>query len=777
MMYCIRPLLLGMVFLFTATNLASKTDAADGGYYTTKDKEFYLTSDEIYFIRPGLELEILDVTIPADRQLEVTFKLSDPGGLPLDRNGVFTPGPVSTSFVLSYIPQGEEAYVAYTTRVQTSPITGDSAVQGSADSGGTYTDLGEGQYKYKFNTVLPPDYDTDATHTLGIYARRDLREFDLDRYVTNELEHFVPSGIDTPAPRDIVKTETCNRCHDPLAAHGGARTEVGLCVLCHNPTQGIDPDTGSLVDMPTMIHKIHNGANLENGYTVIGYRQRVHDYGEVVFPAEINDCEICHTGGTPTENFPLVANPNPVEVCDASQFGITDLTWGDIGALEIRVGATDGPLFASSGGMGSQQTGKWVRDGTVFFLQDKGTGETVQVLPVNATVLGCLGNAPGTFRGAPGEQHTNWLDKPSRLNCGSCHDAVDFETGEGHSRYEIVQPDDNFCSNCHQPDSGSDFDWSIRGAHKPLYKSAQFPGVLLKFIDITNTNPGDTPTVTFSLGSKNARLRPDSLNRLVFTITGPNDDFNVRIRETVGSNATQAGDNWTYTFNTPIPEDALGSFTVSVEGRNNVTIDFGEEESVERDQMEPSLLAFAVTDDVAVPRRIIVDDAKCENCHSNLSLHGDNRKNANYCATCHQPGTTDEAVRPPENLPTQSVHLKYLIHKIHRGAELEKGFVVFGYRGSVHDFSDIEFPGDLSNCDSCHVNDSQQLPLPKGLLATTTPQEFWDPMLPVASACLSCHDDDDAAAHAYVNTAFFGESCATCHGDGMAFSVDKVHAK
>jgi len=48
--------------------------------------------------------------------------------------------------------------------------------------------------------------------------------------------------------------------------------------------------------------------------------------------------------------------------------------------------------------------------------------------------------------------------------------------------------------------------------------------------------------------------------------------------------------------------------------------------------------------------------------------------------------------------------------------------------------------------------------------------------MPVAAACLSCHDSDAAASHAYSNTSFFGESCATCHGEGKDFSVDKVHA-
>ncbi|MGA9574903.1 MAG: hypothetical protein WBS20_13255, partial [Lysobacterales bacterium] len=382
-------LLVSITMLCSATNLAAKSETGDNGYFTTKDSEFYLTPEQLIYIRPGLVLEITDVVIPSDRKTEVTFKISDSAGLPLDRTGITTPGTVSTSFILAYIPAGEEAYVAYTTRVQTSPITGDSVDQASTDSGGSYTELGAGTYKYKFGTVLPESYDKDVTYTLGMYASRNLTEFELNTYYANALDHFVPSGSSAPVPRDIVTTETCNsRCHQGLALHGGSRREVGLCVLCHNPSQGIDPDTGSSVDMPVLIHKIHMGANLELGYNVIGYQQTNHDYGDVVYPAPINECESCHTGGIPTADFPLVAEPNPVRVCYASGAGETQLTWGDLGAVEIHRGTASGPLFAAAEGAGSAMTGKWVGDGTNFVLVDKATGTTLETLPVSATVLG-----------------------------------------------------------------------------------------------------------------------------------------------------------------------------------------------------------------------------------------------------------------------------------------------------------------------------------------------------------------------------------------------------
>jgi hypothetical protein len=734
-------------------------------------KETYLTEAEVAFIRPGLDLEILDVVIPTDLQPEVTFKLTDPAGLPLDRDGVFTPGPVSTSFILSFIPEGEGAYVAYTTRVQTSPITGDSAVQASTDSGGEYTDLGDGTYMYKFGTVLPEDYPTGATHTLGMYARRDLEEWDLGRYVANALDSFIPSGTGTPMPRDIVTTDTCNSCHNPLELHGGSRREVGLCILCHNPSQSIDPDTGNSVDMPLMTHKIHAGAHLANGYTIIGYRQSVHDYSHVEFTAPLEDCEVCHTGGVPNEEMPFVANPDPAPVCDGSGFSMTDLQWGDAGSnTQIRVNSPTGPLMAAGGASGSAMTGKWVKDGTDFYLVQAGSGEVIQELKVNNTVFGCAGNPPGYYYGEAATDHTAWMTNPSRSACGSCHDRVDFENGTNHP----VQLTDENCGLCHQPASGNEYDFSVKGAHTVPYKSDQLKGFLVTILDIQNTDPGDRVTVTFSMTTKAGRVQLDEINRLRFSLSGPNTDFSFYEQETATNSLKKVGPNWSYTFNARLPDEAMGSFTLGVEGRLNGEIN-GESVS---DQMQNFTEPFAVTDTSTVGRRIVVEDAVCEKCHSNLSLHGENRHDATgYCQTCHMPSATDEEVRPEDAGAPQSIDFRYMIHQIHRGAELENGYIVYGYRGSLNDFSEVEFMGDLRDCESCHVDGSYTLPLPAGLEDVTTPQAYFTPMGPETASCLSCHDSEAAAVHAKGNSNELGEACAACHGTGKTYSVEKVHAR
>jgi len=208
--------------------------------------------------------------------------------------------------------------------------------------------------------------------------------------------------------------------------------------------------------------------------------------------------------------------------------------------------------------------------------------------------------------------------------------------------------------------------------------------------------------------------------------------------------------------------------------------------SDERDSAENALFAVAVTDSEPMERRKVVDDAKCEACHSNLSLHGDNRKNATeYCQTCHMPDATDEEVRLEGE--AEGIHFKYMIHKIHRGAELENlPYIVYGYRSSVVDYSEIEYPGDLRDCDACHVDtdpratvyrSSSWLPLPEGALPTHSPAAQIPVMGPATATCLSCHDSDATASHALANSSDLGESCATCHGDGKTYSVERVHAR
>ena len=74
----------------------------------------------IEFLRPGLQIAINSASVgSADGTITTVYTITDPTGLPLDLAGVYTPGPISLSFVAGFIPANAEQYTAYTTRSAT----------------------------------------------------------------------------------------------------------------------------------------------------------------------------------------------------------------------------------------------------------------------------------------------------------------------------------------------------------------------------------------------------------------------------------------------------------------------------------------------------------------------------------------------------------------------------------------------------------------------------------------------------------------------------------
>ena len=642
--------------------------------YSVLEKAFYLSAEEAAVIRPGLNLQIGDVSIPANRKPVVTFRITDDSGQGLDRQGNDTLGTVSTSFILAYLPQNSAQYVSHTTRVQTSPINGVRETQAAADSGGVYASQGDGRYTYTFGTTLPSNYDTTTTHTVGIYATRDLRDFGLSRYVSNEVKNFVPDGRQVEKIREVVRTESCNNCHDPLEAHGGARQKIEICILCHTP-QTKDPDTGNTVDMAVMVHKIHRGAELPSvvggtPYIIIGNNQSVNDFSDVHFPRDIRNCVTCHK--------------------DSAQ--------------------------------------------------------------VN-----------------------NWLLKPNRASCGSCHDDINWTTGENHAAGP--QADDTRCASCHQPQGEFEYDASISGAHTVPYKSTQLKGVLFEITGVSNTGPGQRPLVQFKVtNNAGSPIAPSAMNSLNLTMAGPTSDYRWYLRESA-TGATVSNNVATYAFTGALPANAAGTYTIMIEGYVDTILNPGtKKEFSYRDAGDNKVHYFAVSGPLT-PRRTVVEIARCNNCHENLQLHGNNRNEVVACVICHNPTNTDVARRPAAAHPPEAIDFKWMIHKIHTGDELNYDYTVYGFGNAPFNFNGLRFPGDRRNCLTCHAADTYLVPLPSSATPVTTPRNFWNPTLPTAAACLGCHDSLDAAAHAFVNTAPFGESCAVCHKESALAAVSKAHAR
>lgn len=83
----------------------------------------------------------------------------------------------------------------------------------------------------------------------------------------------------------------------------------------------------------------------------------------------------------------ITADPNPVTMAREGR-GCTSLRWAARGAhrLEVRLHTPDGPLFSASGASGYADTGVWVRDGTVFCLQNVSNGQPLTEAHTLATV-------------------------------------------------------------------------------------------------------------------------------------------------------------------------------------------------------------------------------------------------------------------------------------------------------------------------------------------------------------------------------------------------------
>jgi OmcA/MtrC family decaheme c-type cytochrome len=95
--------------------------------------------------------------------------------------------------------------------------------------------------------------------------------------------------------------------------------------------------------------------------------------------------------------------------------------------------------------------------------------------------------------------------------------------------------------------------------------------------------------------------------------------------------------------------------------------------------------------------------ANCNDCHKQLSLHGNNRQgNLDLCTACHNTEATDFGRRGGKvgiDGKTQvPIDFKTMIHEIHTA-----NIVVYGFGGTPASFLEATYPMPLSNCQACHT--------------------------------------------------------------------------
>jgi OmcA/MtrC family decaheme c-type cytochrome len=651
-------------------------------------------------------------------------------------------------------------------------------------------DHGDGTYTYTFATDItdssktcpPPCTDVNGNSLDTSYVPSLTHRVAMQTVgalpVSVAIYDFRPSDGATTGlfERLVVDTAKCNECHNQLEHHD-ARIDTRYCVTCHNPGTTANGKEGTVtggltVDFKSMIHKIHRGEDLPS--VVAG-----GDYGIIGFSGSL-------------DSFKDVAFPQDIRNCTKCHDGSdTNTAQGD-----------------------------------------------------------------------------NWETHPSIQACGSCHDDVYFGLTPTKSYQTTAHPggvvtDNSECLTCHATNRIAG---SIAEAHaipqkvaaaKFKYNIVSVTGGATPVIQISVTDPtnGNAPyDIAGGDATTNPTFKTPSTSRLALDIGWDTTDFNnkdsgVNPAQPISIDPVNACDgtpisDWSCTVSSGVytltklsalPAAATGTGRVGFEGHPAAPSDPVNAPTVYdmRVPVKSVVANFAITDTTPVPRRQVVDVAKCDKCHDVLSLHGDNRVNEpQLCVMCHNPNDTDVNRRPkngsgiPDATVTldgkkeEAIDFKRMIHGIHAAAMTkydgtaahgfrDKGLVVYGFGGSPTDFSDVRFPGILNDCQTCHLPNTYTLqgtwetPAQNGILgstidtaptamnATDFATQLADPaddlnISPTAAVCSSCHDSTVAQAHMTLNGALFNatqtviganvESCAVCHGPGRDFDVAKVHA-
>jgi OmcA/MtrC family decaheme c-type cytochrome len=378
-----------------------------------------------------------------------------------------------------------------------------------------------------------------------------------------------------------------------------------------------------------------------------------------------------------------------------------------------------------------------------------------------------------------------WRMFPGQAACGSCHDNINWTTGANHAGGQQIN--DASCANCHDPVQDAEWDASVPGAHTVEYKSTQLYGLVMNILSVTQAKPGQKPVVKYQITDRNGKsMDSRPFDTLRFTLGGPTTDYSSYVSENAQATTTWDGTTATYTFQSAVPATAKNTWMLTCDVELTVPLKQGDGKPDNTNFTESPLnpiFYIAMTDATAVPRRTIVDIAKCNVCHDRFGGHGGQRLVTQGCVICHNPVADDSSQRPASAGKPESIDLRRMIHRIHTGDQLVQDYTVYGHGGSAVPFNQVAFPGDRRDCAKCHTSITTAEVPTGATLNVVTQRDFFSPQGPATAACTGCHDSRDVAAHALINTAYFpgstapSEACATCHSTGATYAVDVVHAR
>ncbi|MBY6188562.1 OmcA/MtrC family decaheme c-type cytochrome [Marinobacter hydrocarbonoclasticus] len=625
---------------------------------------------------------------------------------------------------------------------------------------------GIGSYRYTFSmplaeypaiTGLDTSYDANLVHRVTM----ELRRFrgDVKEALVNAHYDFVPA---TGAPataeetRNLVALETaCLRCHSndydnsaahPLILHGGARFEIENCTVCHTPYSG-DPETGATIDLGSMVHQIHKAE-----YFMIGFGGNGQDFRELTFPANGNDCKVCHLDG---DDAPAQAGNwyfHRQEACLSCHEKFAPDDWdGTARGLFHSDGFTP---FAEGNCAGCHADDTNPMGSAIYHLAKADATDNAR-----EAYAYTLGN--GTFDPA-----LNTLTFTLTWG-GTMAPEMDPNVQAFWVTAAAFNGTEYDLGGTRADDLGSPF-----GRHKSRIA-----------FDLTTAN-AEGSVITSVAGDGGITYTVSGIDPLVHDLFVSTGQGFIDGKLFVCANA--AVTNMDTSMLTPVACD-------SAEARVIDAIVAGNKASFSADGS-----------DVAM-RRVVALEMGCVNCHAEQadfsSAHVGTRGDETYppnsacgschagtpntavfltdgsCVACHNPNGSAHANKPFE----RGFDFKVMIHEIHAGTRSERRTTDL----------DITYPDSAANCSTCHAEGQISLAAMASLPAfAASDGEF----SPAVAACASCHAPSEAANPAavthfrqnggvYAGTpgeyvpAESAESCATCHDAGRSAGYDVVHGR
>ncbi|MFV7769104.1 OmcA/MtrC family decaheme c-type cytochrome [Shewanella marisflavi] len=422
-----------------------------------------------------------------------------------------------------------------------------------------------------------------------------------------------------------------------------------------------------------------------------------------------------------------------------------------------------------------------------------------------------------------------WKENVYREACVGCHVTVNFETGEGHSDFQLPQADDSQCMNCHIGNLSPEV----------VHKVGDRDVLADKFIiDIQSTEViasatagKSTLVVTSKVTMNGVALDAATYAEITDYMTSATRGFLIgRLNAETGAIAHGYGSAGSFKMN----------FTGGVMGADGVLVNQADFDTVElvgpiyataevqlcgeadkivkctgdeigvANQVETKYFnltagAPVVEMRIADADRTSVSEAKCNTCHGNLTYpkgtHG--ATEFTQCVACHsenlgsrpsyhptvtfntgkQDADGNDIWEAVEGLTFANRDLVTVAHRFHSGHWDGEPGIYRDAKGALYGFPAVE-----TDCQACHKDGAKFFAADGGLTSGKRSVETDVGFIsPVAEACRSCHVEASALAHFKSNGAYVQddpgsvanlpvESCATCHAEGKTYGVDKVHA-